>query len=93
MKQIIIRPVITEKSMSKTADGKYVFVVHSSCNKIEIMNEVKKAYKVEAVAVNILKVKGKERRFRGRVSGRTKDWKKAIITLKKGQKIEGFEVK
>lgn len=93
MRQVINRPIITEKSMSKTAEGKYLFAVHSRTNKIEIKKTIKEVYNVDPVSVNIIKMRGKERRWRGRVSGRTMDWKKAIVTLKKGQKIEGFEVK
>lgn len=93
MKQIIIRPVITEKSMSKTAEGKYAFEVDVTANKIEVKNAIKQIYKVEATSVNIANVKGKDRKWRGQVKGKTKETRKAIVTLKKGQKIPGFEVK
>ena len=93
MNEILISPVITEKSMSDTAQGKYVFKVNPKANKVEIGKAVERAYKVEVVSVNIINVKPKERRFRFRQTGRTSRWKKAIVTLKKGQKIADFEIK
>lgn len=93
MSQILLSPVITEKSMFSTAKGKYVFEVDSETNKREIIKEMKKVYKVEAIRVNIVSMRAKSRRFRFRQQGKTAAWKKAIITLKKGQRIEGFEIK
>lgn len=93
MNQILIRPIITEKSMSETASGKYTFEVNSKTNKQEVAKAVEKAYKVNVVSVNIINVSGKTRRFRFKQVGRTADWKKAIVQLKKGQKIAGFEIK
>lgn len=92
MSQILISPIITEKSMADIASGKYIFKVDRKANKNEIAKEVKKTYKVEVVSVNIINIRSKERRFRFRQVGRTSQWKKAIVTLKKGQKIEGFEI-
>lgn len=93
MKNILVKPLITEKSMSKTSQNKYIFEVNTSANKIEVLKEIKETYKVDPISVNIINVKGKVRLWHGRAAGKTKDWKKAIITLKKGQKIEGFEIK
>lgn len=88
---IIKRPLVTEKSMNLAASGKYVFEVEINANKIEISEAINKIFKVDVVAVNTLKVKGKAKR-QGRASeGRTADWKKAYITLKPGQRIEIFE--
>jgi len=92
MKRIIIKPLITEKSMSYANSNKYTFEVHPDANKIEILLSVKELYKVEPLYVQILNVKGKNKSFRGRAGGRTKDRKKAIVTVKKGQKIKGFEI-
>jgi large subunit ribosomal protein L23 len=93
MKQILVRPIITEKSVSGAENRKYVFEVHNDANKIEIEKSVHEYYKVDPTQVNIVKVKGKEKRFKGRNKGTTKNWKKAIVTVKKGQKIEGFDIK
>ncbi|OGD65452.1 50S ribosomal protein L23 [Candidatus Berkelbacteria bacterium RIFCSPHIGHO2_12_FULL_36_9] len=93
MKEIILKPVITEKSMSGTSMGRYAFKVKNNANKIEIKKVIKEVYKVDPISVNIINMKGKEKKWRGRTSGKTSDWKKAIITIKKGQKIAGFEVK
>jgi large subunit ribosomal protein L23 len=93
MKNITLKPVVTEKSMSNTAAGKYVFRVNRDANKIEITNFIEKAYKVNVVSINTVNMRSKERRFRFKNKGLTPQWKKAIITLKKGQKIEGFEIK
>ncbi len=93
MNQILINPIITEKSMSETASGKYTFKVNSKTNKQEVAKAIEKTYKVDVISVNIINVSGKTRRFRFKQVGRTADWKKAIVQLKKGQKISGFEIK
>ena len=87
---IIKRPLITEKSMSMTAEGKYVFEVDKSANKIEITGAIEKLFSVKVLKVNTLTVKGKIKRVRA-VPGRTPDWKKAYVTLMPGQRIEIFE--
>lgn len=88
---IIIAPVITEKSMTGIADKKYTFKVDSSANKIEIAAAVEKLFKVKVVKVNTISVRGKARRM-GRYSGYTSSWKKAIVTLKADSKpIEFFD--
>jgi large subunit ribosomal protein L23 len=94
---IILRPVISEKSIDESGRGKYTFAVHDKANKIQIKAAVEELYskeKVTVVAVNVLTSRGKEKRRgtkRGRVSGHTPDWRKAIVTLAPGQKIEFFE--
>lgn len=85
--KILIKPIITEKATGLETFNKYTFEAFRSANKIEIKKAVKELYNVEPIDVRIVVVKGKDVRY-GRVSGRTKKWKKAIITLKKGQKIE-----
>lgn len=93
MSQILLGPIITEKSMGSTAKGKYVFRVNDNANKQEIAKEVKKAYKVDVEQVNVINVRSKERRFRFKQVGQTIAWKKAVVSIKKGQRIEGFEIK
>lgn len=88
---IIIAPVITEKSMSGIADKKYTFKVAKDANKIEIADAVAKLFKVQVAKVNTVNVRGKQRRM-GRYSGYTAAWKKAIVTLKADSKpIEFFD--
>jgi large subunit ribosomal protein L23 len=94
---IILRPVITEKSIDESGRGKYTFAVHEKANKIQIKAAVEELYskeKVTVVAVNVLTTKAKEKRRgtrRGRVTGYTSSWRKAVVTLAPGQKIEFFE--
>ena len=88
---IIIAPVITEKSMSGIADKKYTFKVATYANKIEIAKAVEELFKVKVAKVNTISVRGKEKRM-GRYSGYTASWKKAIVTLKADSKaIEFFD--
>ena len=88
---IIIAPVITEKSMSGIGDKKYTFKVAKDANKIEIAEAVEKLFKVKVAKVNTINVRGQERR-RGRYVGYTASWKKAVVTLKKDSKpIEFFD--
>ncbi len=88
--EILLKPVVTEKATNLASENKYVFEVSPRANKIEIKKAVKNVYGVEPLRVNIIKVSGKEIRS-GRISGRTKDWKKAIVTLKPGEQIEIYE--
>ena len=88
---IIIAPVITEKSMSDIADKKYTFKVAKDANKYEIADAVEKLFKVDVAKVNTINVRGKARRM-GRYEGYTSSWKKAIVTLKPNSKaIEFFD--
>jgi large subunit ribosomal protein L23 len=86
--EILLQPRISEKSSQSVSLNKYVFNVLMSANKIEVKKAVEKVYHVKVVRVNMIKVKGKSRNF-GRSKGRTSDFKKAMVTLKKGDKIEG----
>ena len=92
---IVKRPLVTEKGMSLAPMGKYVFEVDMNANKIEIgraIEEIAKPEKVNVVKVNTMIVKGESRRsLNRRDSGRTPDWKKAIVTLAPGQVIRKFE--
>jgi large subunit ribosomal protein L23 len=89
----IIRPVVSEKSTVLGDHGKYVFEVAPEANKIQIKRAVEEAFankKVQVDSVNILHVTGKLRR-RGRSVGQTRAWKKAIVTLRAGQRLDLFE--
>lgn len=86
---VLLRPVITEKSMSGTNSGRYTFAVARDANKYEIADAVTEAFKVDVVAVNVSTVRGKTRRI-GKRSGRKPDWKKAVVTLGAGQRIERY---
>jgi large subunit ribosomal protein L23 len=91
---IILHPVISEKSMDESQRGKYTFAVHDDANKVQIAAAVEELFKVEVVSVNVLTTKSKEKKGgmrRSRLSGRTTPWRKAIVTLVPGQKIEFFE--
>lgn len=89
-RDILKKPVVTEKSTSLLQDNKYTFVVDPRANKTEIKQAVEKTFKVKVEKVNTMNVRGKIKRVR-RIPGRTPDTKKAIVTLKKGDKIEIFE--
>lgn len=86
--EVIQEPVITEK-LAKNADklSKYAFKVHPTANKIQIRAAIEKIYNVHVIRVNTLNQGGKWRRVRFQ-PGRTSDWKKAIVTLEKGEKID-----
>ncbi|MBU1146314.1 50S ribosomal protein L23 [Patescibacteria group bacterium] len=87
---VLIKPLITEKSSFLSPYGQYVFEVALKTNKIEIAKAIERAYGVKPVSVNIIHVRGKKVRY-GKTLGVTKKWKKAIITLKPGDKIEVYE--
>ncbi|MBM7853828.1 large subunit ribosomal protein L23 [Desulfohalotomaculum tongense] len=89
-RDIIIKPVISEKSTDLLADNKYTFWVDKKANKIEIRQAVEKLFNVKVVKVNTMNVKGKTKRVRQYV-GKTPDRKKAIVKLAEGDKIEIFE--
>jgi len=88
-RDVLIRPVISEKSVGLVEENKYTFWVDAAANKIEIKSAVEKMFKVKVDSVRTVSVKGKEKRM-GRYVGRTPDRKKAIVKLKPGNKIEGF---
>jgi len=84
------RPLITEKSAALQAEGKYAFEVAREANKHQVKQVVEKEFKVKVTAVNVMTVPSKERRV-GRRLVLTQPWKKAIVTLQPGDKIEFFE--
>ncbi len=88
---IIVRPIITEKSMMGTTMKKYTFEVNKNANKIEIAKAVEELFGVKVKKVNTLHVRGRLRR-QGRTEGYTPSWKKAVVTLTEDSKtIEFFE--
>ena len=90
-RDIILAPVITEKSVSAMADKKYTFRVASDSNKIEIAKAIEEIFGVKVAKVNTISMKGKKRRM-GRFEGYTSDWKKAVVTLTADSKtIEFFD--
>jgi large subunit ribosomal protein L23 len=87
--QVLVRPVITEKNTMLSEQAKYVFEIERTANKMDVARAVAEVFKVDVVHVNTIWVPGKTRRF-GRRSGMTKPWKKAIVSLAAGQRIELF---
>ncbi len=89
--QIIKRPLITEKSTRQKEEGNQIaFVVDPRANKIEIRQAVEKLFKVKVLRVQTMHLAGKRKRL-GRFFGWKSDWKKAIVTLREGDRIEFFE--
>lgn len=78
--EIIIKPVVTEKTNNALQEGKYTFKVNRKATKIDIKRAVEKLFDVKVVDVKTMNVKGKEKRV-GRYVGKTSDWKKAIVTI------------
>jgi large subunit ribosomal protein L23 len=87
---ILRRPLVTEKSTALQAQGKYAFEVAKNSNKAQIKQAVEKAFSVKVTAVNVMTVAGERRRV-GRREIQSSPWKKAIVTLKTGDKIQFFE--
>lgn len=87
---ILVKPLVSEKATMVNALNKYIFVVSPKANKSEIKKAIKELYGVTPIAVNVINKLGKFTYLRGR-QGRTKDFKKAIITLKKGDSIKIYE--
>lgn len=89
--EIIIKPIVTEKSMEGLQSQKYTFKVAKSANKIEIANACEELFGVKVAKVNTISVRGRAKRV-GASAGYTSDWKKAIVTLAEGSKtIEFFD--
>ena len=89
-RDILIRPLITERTTELMAEGKYVFVVAKAANKIEISKAVSDIFKVKVESVNTVNVLGKVKRM-GRNLGKRSDYKKAIVKLAAGETIEFFQ--
>ena len=88
--EVLRRPLITEKNTMLIEQNKYAFEVARNANKPQIKDAVEKAFKVKVASVNVMCVPGKMRRA-GRQRGMTSPWKKAVVTLEPGHKIELFE--
>ncbi len=89
--EVLIRPLLTEKMTAlRESANKVAFVVRRNSNRIEIKRAVETALKVKVERVNVQNVKGKTKRL-GRYAGKRADWKKAIVTLKEGEKLEVYE--
>lgn len=88
--RILIKPMVTEKASIIASANKYVFQVSSDANKIEIAKAINNVYGIKPVSVNIVTMEGKKTRY-GRITGKRKNWKKAIITLPAGSSIKLYE--
>jgi len=89
--EILRRPIITEKSSFQSDNlDRYTFEVDVRANKHQIKEAVEQVFDVNVLSVNVINVRGKRRRW-GKIEGRTKNWKKAIVTLRPGQSIQFFE--
>jgi large subunit ribosomal protein L23 len=88
---LIKRPLITEKTnIQKDVSNQVTFEVDRRANRVEIKKAIEKIFKVNVVSVRTMQVKGK-RKQRGRIIGKRRDWKKAVVTLRPGERIEFFE--
>ncbi len=87
---LIVRPLVTEKTAILASQNTYVFVVSSKANKVSVASSIKTMYGIRPASVNIQNVRGKRVRF-GKIQGRRKGWKKAIVTLPKGKTIDVYE--
>ena len=91
MYQVVIKPLVTEKGTMMLSEGNWVtFRVHPDANKIEVREAIQKIFSVSVLQVNTQIVRGKRKRF-GKTMGQSKAWKKAMVQLKEGDKIEVFE--
>ncbi|MBA7660929.1 50S ribosomal protein L23 [subsurface metagenome] len=90
--EIILQPVVSEKSTHLLRENKYVFKVPLQVGKIEIKKAVEEIFKVRVDKVRTMQVKGKPRKWRGRMVGKTSCYKKAIVKLKEGDSIEELGV-
>ena len=84
---VIVNPVVTEKSTTLSENNQIVFLVNINSNKIDIKKSIELIYGVKVSSVNVIRVKGKTKVFKGKV-GKRSDYKKAIISLPKGQSID-----
>jgi len=89
--EVLRRPILTEKSSLQSEYlNRYTFEVDRRANKQQIKNAVEQIFNVKVLDVNVMNVRGKRRRW-GKIVGRTRNWKKAIVTLAPGQTIQFFE--
>ena len=88
--EVLLAPVVSEKSYSLITDRKYTFKVHKDAHKTQVRQAVEELFGVKVQAVNIVKVQSKPKR-RGMIRGRRPGWKKAVVQLREGETIEIFE--
>ena len=88
--EVLISPIITEKSSALMSEGKYTFKVDKTANKIDVKYAVETIFKVDVTSVRTMNMPGKLKR-QGKTSGMTPVWKKAIVTLKSGQTLPIFD--
>ena len=88
--QVLIRPVVSEKSYQQITQNQYTFQVHKDAHKTQIRQAVEELFEVKVERVNIVKVQPKPKR-RGRILGTKVGWKKAVVQLRKGDTIEIFQ--
>ena len=88
--QVLIAPVVSEKSYHQITENRYTFKVHKDAHKTQIRQAVEELFDVKVVGVNVIKMQPKPKR-RGMIKGTRPCWKKAIVELKAGDKIEIFE--
>ena len=89
-RQVIIRPVVSEKSYALMSEGKYTFRVHDRAHKVQVAQAIEEIFAVKVRAVRTSKVNSKPKR-RGLHNGRSRSWKKAVVQLAPGERIELFE--
>lgn len=87
---IVLRPLVTEKAAIVAHGGQYTFVVATSANRVQVKSAIKAMYGILPESVNIMRMRGKAVRF-GRSNGQRASWKKAVVTLPKGKKIDVYE--
>lgn len=91
MHAVLVRPLLTEKMTALRETSNQVgFLVRADANRVQIKQAIESLLKVKVERVNVMTVKGKIKRL-GRFSGKRSDWKKAIVTLKKGEKLDIYE--
>lgn len=88
---VLIRPLITEKATRLHGENKYAFEVQPHANKVQVKEAVEKGFDVKVVNVNVMVMKGKTHRIRGNRLNKSMDWKKAVVTLHRDDKLELFE--
>lgn len=88
---VVLRPMITEKATRLGAEHKYMFEVRRQANKVQIKEAIEKGFEVKVVAVNVMTMKGKPHKVRGNRIKHRPNWKKAVVTLAPGDKLELFE--
>ena len=88
--EVLLAPVVSEKSYSQIADRKYTFKVHADAHKTQIRQAVEELFGVKVAEVNVVKVPAKPKR-RGLIKGTRPGWKKAVVQLREGESIEIFE--